>query len=352
MATKRKLENPDDAELDAVRAKIRELEGTLQSLKDRELQLLKNDLVDNRDQEAQVEGQQEVIDFLSVFINNQGFKRIADKIFTFLDCNSFVNCRSVCSSWKNYIDNEWSTLQLQIFHLAKYPGYRFYPGLNRYEPYSHLLNAEWFNDYNFGPLIEVMKKNKNKSELRVFINLCREFVPKHFDLIYEENGIIQFLVDRHRHQELIFILDCPEVLLDAAYNARDFRYACENGCESCVKPFLDRTEKLGIDLNYFEKFNEFKHGNRDIYEFEHCLFAANANIEENHKEVLFKKGVLDLLLRSAEEKGININVKNRMGRTIRDQIIWEISDIRRKFEEIDDYSEATFKILKIKPIQK
>ena len=82
------------------------------------------------------------------------------------------------------------------------------------------------------------------------------------------------------------------------------------------------------------------------------MFAANANIEENHKEVLFKKGVLDLLLRSAEEKGININVKNRMGRTIRDQIIWELSDIRRKFEEIDDYSEATFKILKIKPIQK
>ena len=81
MATKRKLENPEDAELEAVRAKIRQLEGTLQSLKDRELQLLKNDLVDNRDQEAQVEGHQEVIDFLSVFINNQGFKRIADKIF-------------------------------------------------------------------------------------------------------------------------------------------------------------------------------------------------------------------------------------------------------------------------------
>ena len=58
MATKRKLENPDDAELDAVRAKIRELEGTLQSLKDKELQLLKNDQVHNKDQE--------VIDFLSV----------------------------------------------------------------------------------------------------------------------------------------------------------------------------------------------------------------------------------------------------------------------------------------------
>ena len=249
MATKRKWENPEDAELEAVRTKIRQLEGTLQSLKDRELQLLKNDLVDNKDQEAQVEGHKEVIDFLSVFVNNQGFKRIADKIFTFLDCCSFVNCRSVCRSWKNYIDNEWSTLQLQIFHMTKYPN-KIRPGFDDDEPYSHLLNEAWFNDFNFAPLIEVMKKTKDKSDLRLFVNMCREFVPMQNNPTGNERGIMQYLIDLDRHRELKFILDCSGVSPNPAVNyAWDFRYACQYGCELCVKLFLDRSEERQIDLN-------------------------------------------------------------------------------------------------------
>ena len=57
----------------------------------------------------------EVVDFLSVFMNNHGLKRITDKILSYLDCGSFFRCRIVCRLWKNFIDNEfeWSMLQLK-----------------------------------------------------------------------------------------------------------------------------------------------------------------------------------------------------------------------------------------------
>ena len=58
-------------------------------------------------------------------------------------------------------------LQLQIFHLTKYP--------KATDPQSSYLLDEY--ELNFGPLMDVMKENKDKSELRVFINLCREFAP-------------------------------------------------------------------------------------------------------------------------------------------------------------------------------
>ena len=109
MATNAKRENPEhqhpeNSELEVMRAKVRKLEATV-----KELQVIKEDQVDHHEVH-------EVVDILLVFMNNIGFKRIADKIMSFLDCESFVQCRLVCRSWKNFIDNEWSMLQLQIFH--------------------------------------------------------------------------------------------------------------------------------------------------------------------------------------------------------------------------------------------
>ena len=118
MARKRKAKNsetPENTELEVLRSKVRKLEAKLQ-LQEKS-QLVKNEPGDQDDQDHQVD----VIDFLSEFMNNHGLKRVADKILSFLDCHSFVKCRLVCRPWKNYIDNEWSMLQLQIFHLSKHP---------------------------------------------------------------------------------------------------------------------------------------------------------------------------------------------------------------------------------------
>ena len=76
---------------------------------------------------------------------------------------------------------------------------------------------------------------------------------------------------------------------------------------------------------------------------EHCLHVADSNQGDNHKGY-YKKGIIDLLLRSAEEKGIDINVENRHGSTLRDKIIWQYNNW---FGDIEDYSEASYKILKI-----
>merc|ERR1712004_460904 len=106
------LENPETSELEFMRAKIRKLEATVKAMsekllaKDKELQVFKNDQVDQN--EAQ---ENEVVDIMLVFMNNTGFKRIADKILSFLDSKSFARCRLVRRSWKDFIDNKWSMLQ-------------------------------------------------------------------------------------------------------------------------------------------------------------------------------------------------------------------------------------------------
>ena len=113
MATNTKRENPDhveNSELEVMRAKIKKLEAKVE-----ELQRINNGQVDHHEDQKN-----DVVDFLFVFMNNNGFKRIADKILSFLDCKSFVQCRLVCRSWKNFIDNEWSMLQRQIFHLKRH----------------------------------------------------------------------------------------------------------------------------------------------------------------------------------------------------------------------------------------
>ena len=68
-------------------------------------------------------------------------------------------CRLVCRSWKDFIDNEWSMLQRQIFHLTRHPN-----EIDEYDgkPYHFLLNEHRFH---FGPLIKIKEKNTNKSEL-------------------------------------------------------------------------------------------------------------------------------------------------------------------------------------------
>ena len=66
------------------------------------------------------------------------------------------------------------------------------------------------------------------------------------------------------------------------------------------------------------------------------MVAAFYNFEGRKKEIL------DLLLCSAVEKGINIHAKCPRGRTLRENIITWGADI-------DEYTEATYKILNIDP---
>ena len=66
------------------------------------------------------------------------------------------------------------------------------------------------------------------------------------------------------------------------------------------------------------------------------------NIEGHRKEVM------DLLLCRAEEKGIDVNAKTvHYGTSLRDQIIDDFEDF--SIEEVEEYSEAIYKILKIDP---
>ena len=234
-------------------------------------------------------------------------------------------------------------LQLQIFHLKRHPG-----EIDEFDgkPFYKLLNEYGLN---FGSLIKILEKTTNKSELRVFIQMCRELVSKRCDRRLGEDPL-EYMIDHHRHQELEMLLHCPiQKNPDSLYCGftdftKIFKYACQIGCEICVKLLLDRSEEKEIDLN---KVQEEENYHRDPYQFEHCLFVANYNCEG------YRKDVVDLLLRCAEAKGINIHTKrpkrerclyHYFGVTLRDEIIKDYEDYG--FENIEEY---TYKILKIDP---
>ena len=345
MATNAEMEHPENSELEVMGAQFKNLEVTVKAnaeellMKEEELQIFKKIQVDLDHDEAQEAQENEVVDILLVFMNNNGFKRIADKIFSFLDCNSFVRCRLVSRSWKNFIDNEWSMLQLQIFHLKLHPNEVYEDDI---KPYWHLLNEYHLN---FGPLIKIMEKNTNKSELRLFINMCREMAPRRLRKLEEDP--LQYMIDHHRHQELKMLLDYPVQLnQNGEYYGGQmsletvFKYACQYGCEICVKLLLDLTKDKEIDLNLISKrdYNDNEDYGED-YRFEHCLFAACWNG--------CKKEILDILLCSAEERGINIHAQDQhTDWTLREIII---TDFEENGAEIEEYTEATYKILKIDP---
>ena len=329
----------DPSELEVLRDKIRKLEATVKAkdVKEKELmselQIFKNDQVDHETDES----------VLLVFMKNNGFKGIAFKIFSYLDCGSFVQCRQVCRSWKNFIDNEWPMLQLQIFHLKRHTNDQMAPvrewprGYNSFE-----LNLE--------PLFKIMENSKNKSKLRVFINMCQELALQRCHKLLDEP--LQYMIDHHRHQELEILIDYPiqktwkkngEIFRP---NISDqfttiFKYACQFGCNICVQLFLDRSEEMEIDFNSVKTKESWM---IDGYQFEHCLHVAN-----DYADHPYRKEVLDLLLRNAEEKGIDINHKGYRGNngtTLRDAIIQDFHNFGLEFE-IEDFTDATYKILKI-----
>ena len=337
-AKRKNLEHSDPSEVDVMRDKIRKLEATLETTqttvkaKDKkekelmskieELQMFKNDQVGHETDKTDETKANEVVDILLVFMDNNGLKGIAYKIFSFLDGDSLVQCRKVCRSWKNFIDNEWSMLQLQIVHLKRQPGLvRDDDG----KPFSQYAD-EILVELDFGPLFKIMEKTRNKPELRVFIKMCQEWVSvsrlshRNFDFESLYHKWYEHTVDHHRHEKLKLFLHCRFSFVCFTHI---FSTACRSGCEICVKLILERSEEKLNELNQTKKNREFKH----------YLFAAVGNGG-------FKKEVMDLVLRCAVEKGIDIPVK------LRSYIIENYVELDG---EIDEYSDETYRILNIDP---
>ena len=100
-------ENPENSELEVMREKIRKLEADL-AMKEKELMSYQIDHLEAKENE--------VVDIILVFMNNNGFKGIADKILSFLDCKSFVQCRLVCRSWKKFIEEDLLKFMIDHHH--------------------------------------------------------------------------------------------------------------------------------------------------------------------------------------------------------------------------------------------
>ena len=272
---RKKLTHSDPSELEVMKDKIKKLEATVKAkdAKEKELmskieefQMFKNNQVGHETQGN------EVVDILLVFMDNNGLKGIAYKIFSFLDGDSLVQCRKVCRSWKNFIDNEWSMLQLQIVHLKRQPGLIWD---DDGKPFSQYADEMWV-ELDFGPLFKIMEKTRNKPELRVFIKMCQEWVSvsrlshRYHDFEYLYRKWYEHTVDHHHHEILKLLLHCR---FSFECFMHFFRIACQYGCEICVKLILERSE---------EKLNQI---NKDRDELQRCFFMQYWAIKVSKKKL-------------------------------------------------------------------
>ena len=126
---RKELKHSDpSSELEVMKDKIRELEATVKAkdAKEKELmskieefQMFKNNQVGLETDETDETQGNEVVDILLVFMDNNGLKGIAYKIFSFLDGDSLFQCRKVCRSWKNFKCSRITKLALKLTKLMK-----------------------------------------------------------------------------------------------------------------------------------------------------------------------------------------------------------------------------------------
>ena len=278
---------------------------------------------------------------VTTLMENPGLKTVADKIFGYLNTQSFVNCRLVCRDWKNYIDNEYSMLQMLIQHLKWYR--TGYDTDNSYDSDHYILQDHVFS---WTKLVEYIEKVNDKKELRLFIKFATKIIWCYnrgvdTDFLYNPYG---YLVKNHQHDILEMVLKSPmDVKLCHEWKSLDefqlknmqnivFNRACKSGCGTCLKLFLDHLEEKNIDFNFQRKKTVTRYRK---YQYEHCLHAV-PKIGDS----------FIVLLRYAKEKGVDFKTlgKAKEGWTLAEYLFYD--DILIFSESQGEYANETLEILR------
>ena len=200
---------------------------------------------------------------MEIFIENMGLSHIADNIFANLDVQSLLNCRSVNSTWKAYID---TTKYFWKNFIYRFNNLNCEQGKNCVASWKYLISKQSYSIEELkvfiGFLLKIERVHRESENLyydscqfNYFEIACKYGDPKILSILLrsqminvaDKNGIL--VASQHNNSKNVQFLmeNCGSIDL----NARNYdgstalHYTCADGNLDIVKSLI----KKGIRLN-------------------------------------------------------------------------------------------------------
>ena len=263
-------------------------------------------------------------DPISLWICNPGLDFLSHKIFGLLDIRSLVQCKKVSNIWNNFINHDKKLLIFQVQQMLHLP----ITMINR-ETYEKFESTIWATHV----------REKSKPEWERMFQLI-EF--ERFDVIMKMFEELQVEVKSAKEGTIMLCLpkDLPRGVKSNCLDwnmSQTFQTLCKE-----FKTSLNDIWEMESYLTYGQRITE-KTDFKPIKEIFNVFAQNGVNMNElafklyrkYDKKVILVR-LLENLLQSAKEYGINFNATNNHGRTLKEQAEFDKNtDVVELFEKYE-----------------
>ena len=292
---------------------------------------------------------------MEAFLTNQGLCHIVNHISSFLDPKSLAQCRKVCHSWRNLIDNDRQWLILQLEHIQK-KNKMFIDEVKKEKPTIQSTISKRFPEWNV--VIKQFSSHKNIPRLKEFVehmwiyfnNESMSFYmnPLHDSAANSNIGFVELMIAggidlemknpngsppihfacRYGQIEMVQLLIKHLPGLDETYKTKDgetiFHFAVRNPDSQVPKLILDtfRFENIRDEYGYTILHDAVQFGVKETIEFlieSRHKFKINIEERTNYGRTILHIAcwhrdieIVDLVLKALEQinSGINFDTQD------------------------------------------
>ena len=275
--------------------------------------------------------------FMKELIENPGQCHIVRNISSFLDAKSLGQCRLVCQSWRDLIDNDrpWLVFQLEHIHTQERA---FFDREDKDKPTVKATIKERFSEwYNF---IQETSRKQNIPRLKEFVRQMWTYLGD--DQVCDDNPL-HYAISKSNCEYVKLLIDCGiDLTMTAQNNGRTpMHYACLNGSIEMVKLLIKQLATFDASSrnDLYQTIYHLAVCNPDpqvpkliLDTFRYEDFRDNDEWTMIHTAVLHgPKETIQFLLESRQKIGLNLEARTNKGSTILHLACWkrdiEIVDI-------------------------
>jgi len=267
--------------------------------------------------------------FMKELIENPGHCHIVRNISSFLDVKSLAQCRLVCHSWRDLIDNDrpWLVFQLQHIHGQEK---RFVDYLTKGKPKVKDTIDKRFLEWS-AFIQQVSRKQSIQSLKGIVREMWRYFKD---ELVSYNANPLHDSVGKSRLKSVKLLADCGiDLTMTTPYGWTPMHIACRNSNVEMVQlllkhaPTFDATTKTknGETIFHLAVYNPNHQVPKlilDMFRFEDI--RDNNGRTMIHNAVAFgSQETIQFLLESKQKIAFNLEARTTMGNTILHVACWK-----------------------------